>query len=110
MQLPSDTVTALQTMIDNDSALRAQLASATSSEQAAAILADAVQARASQQAASMDDSQLDTVSGGLTSLQDQFRGLPMSDLIGGPLNSAVDAQARLAAATSAFIAQMGFKF
>jgi methionyl-tRNA synthetase len=34
---------------------------------------------------------------------DQFKGLPMSDLVGGPLNAACDAQAKLATATANFI-------
>jgi hypothetical protein len=40
---------------------------------------------------------------------DQFKGLPMGDLIGGPLMAACDAQVRLANATAAFIQQIGFK-
>ena len=39
---------------------------------------------------------------------DQFRGLPMGDLIGGPLMAACDAQIRLANATAQFIQQVGF--
>lgn len=39
---------------------------------------------------------------------DQFRGLPMGDLIGGPLMAACDAQVRLANATAQFIQQVGF--
>jgi hypothetical protein len=39
---------------------------------------------------------------------DQFRGLPMGDLIGGPLMAACDAQVRLANATATFIQQIGF--
>ena len=39
---------------------------------------------------------------------DQFRGLPMGDLIGGPLMAACDAQVRLANATATFIQQVGF--
>lgn len=38
----------------------------------------------------------------------QFSGLPMADLIGGPLNAACDAQVRLATATATFIEQVGF--
>lgn len=41
-------------------------------------------------------------------LGDQFRGLPMGDLIGGPLMAAADAQVRLANATANFIQQVGF--
>lgn len=39
---------------------------------------------------------------------DQFRGLPMGDLIGGPLMAACDAQVRLANATADFIRVVGF--
>jgi len=39
---------------------------------------------------------------------DQFRGLPMGELIGGPLMSACDAQVRLANATADFIKMVGF--
>ena len=39
---------------------------------------------------------------------DQFRGLPMGDLIGGPLTAACDAQVRLANATADFIKVIGF--
>lgn len=41
-------------------------------------------------------------------MADQFRGLPMGDLIGGPLQAACDAQVRLALATANFIQQIGF--
>jgi hypothetical protein len=44
----------------------------------------------------------------LPSTGDQFRGLPMGDLIGGPLTAACDAQVRLAGATADFIKQVGF--
>lgn len=40
---------------------------------------------------------------------DQFKGLPMGDLIGGPLMAACDAQVRLANATATFIQQVGFR-
>ncbi|WP_253206803.1 DUF2589 domain-containing protein [Verticiella alkaliphila] len=116
MQLSSDTVTALQAVIDSNPALRAHLASASSPEQAAARLADAIRTSAEWQAAAsdgtspLDESQLDAISGGFISMPDQFRGLPMGDLIGGPLNSAIDAQTRLAAATKAFIDQCNFNF
>lgn len=43
------------------------------------------------------------------SMGDQFKGLPMGDLIGGPLMAACDAQVRLANATATFIQQIGFK-
>lgn len=39
---------------------------------------------------------------------DQFRGLPMGDLIGAPLTAACDAQVRLANATADFIKVVGF--
>jgi len=39
----------------------------------------------------------------------EFKGLPMSDLIGGPLTAACDAQVRLANATSDFIKVVGFQ-
>jgi len=39
---------------------------------------------------------------------DQFRGLPMGDLIGGPLQAASDAQVQLANATADFIRVVGF--
>jgi hypothetical protein len=38
----------------------------------------------------------------------EFKGLPMSDLIGGPLTAACDAQVRLANATADFIKVVGF--
>jgi hypothetical protein len=38
----------------------------------------------------------------------QFKGLPMADLIGGPLTAASDAQVRLATATADFIKYVGF--
>jgi len=44
-----------------------------------------------------------------TNMGEQFRGLPMGDLIGGPLMAACDAQIRLANATAQFIQQVGFK-
>lgn len=39
----------------------------------------------------------------------QFKGLPMGDLIGGPLMAAADAQVRLANSTAQFIQQIGFR-
>ncbi len=39
---------------------------------------------------------------------DQFRGLPMRDLIGGPLDAACEAQVKLANATADFIKIVGF--
>lgn len=41
-------------------------------------------------------------------IADQFRGLPMGDLIGGPLTAACDAQVKLARATADFIQVVGF--
>jgi len=41
-------------------------------------------------------------------LSDQFKGLPMGDLIGAPLNAACEAQVRLANATADFIKVIGF--
>jgi len=38
----------------------------------------------------------------------QFKGLPMADLIGGPLTAACDAQVKLANATANFIKYIGF--
>jgi hypothetical protein len=43
-----------------------------------------------------------------THIADQFKGLPMADLIGGPLNAACDAQVKLAKATEAFIHSVSF--
>jgi hypothetical protein len=45
----------------------------------------------------------------LENMAAQFKGLPMGDLIGGPLNAACDAQVRLAQATVDFIRVVGFK-
>jgi hypothetical protein len=44
----------------------------------------------------------------LIDMASQFKGLPMSDLIGGPLTAACDAQIRLANATADFIKYVGF--
>lgn len=44
----------------------------------------------------------------LVNISSQFQGLPMGDLIGGPLNAACDAQIRLAQATADFIKVIGF--
>lgn len=41
-------------------------------------------------------------------IADQFRGLPMGDLIGAPLNAACDAQVALANATANFVKVVGF--
>ncbi len=43
------------------------------------------------------------------SMGDQFKGLPMDELIGAPLKAACDAQVRLANATAGFIQQIGFE-
>lgn len=48
------------------------------------------------------------MAGELVNIADQFKGLPMGDLIGGPLTAACDAQIRLAKATSDFIQTVGF--
>ncbi len=45
----------------------------------------------------------------LENMAAQFKGLPMGDLIGGPLNAACDAQVRLAKATVDFIQAVGFE-
>ena len=44
----------------------------------------------------------------LVNMSDQFKGLPMSDLIGGPLNAACEAQVKLAQSTADFIKVIGF--
>lgn len=44
----------------------------------------------------------------LVNMSDQFKGLPMGDLIGGPLNAACEAQIKLAQATADFIKVIGF--
>lgn len=44
----------------------------------------------------------------LVNMSDQFKGLPMSELIGGPLNAACEAQVKLAQATADFIKVIGF--
>lgn len=44
----------------------------------------------------------------LVNMSSQFKGLPMGDLIGGPLNAACEAQVRLAQATADFIRMIGF--
>jgi hypothetical protein len=44
----------------------------------------------------------------LVNMSSQFKGLPMSDLIGGPLSAACDAQVKLAQATADFIKVIGF--
>jgi hypothetical protein len=45
---------------------------------------------------------------GLVNMADQFKGLPMQDLIGGPLDAAVKANVNLAQATADFINAVGF--
>lgn len=45
----------------------------------------------------------------LVNMSDQFKGLPMDSLIGGPLTAACDAQVRLATATADFIKVVGFQ-
>lgn len=44
----------------------------------------------------------------LVNMADQFKGLPMGDLIGGPLMAACDAQVKLANSTANFIKVIGF--
>lgn len=44
----------------------------------------------------------------LVKMSDQFKGLPMGELIGGPLNAACEAQVKLAQATADFIKVIGF--
>ena len=44
----------------------------------------------------------------MPNMLDQFQGLPMGDLIGGPLQAAVDAQGGLEKSTATFIQQIGF--
>lgn len=45
----------------------------------------------------------------LVDIASQFKGLPMADLIGAPLQAACDAQIKLAAATANFIKTVGFE-
>ena len=45
---------------------------------------------------------------GLVNMADQFKGLPMQDLIGGPLDAAVKANISLAQSTADFINSVGF--
>lgn len=44
----------------------------------------------------------------LINISSQFKGLPMADLIGGPLSAACDSQIKLAQATANFIRVVGF--
>ncbi|OEJ14085.1 hypothetical protein BFL38_04960 [Brachyspira hampsonii] len=46
---------------------------------------------------------------GNTVIQDQFTGLPMSSLIGGPLEAVAEAQLKLANSTKEFIETVGFE-
>ena len=46
---------------------------------------------------------------GLVSMSDQFGGLPMDQLIGGPLKAACDSQVQLAKATADFIQNVGLQ-
>lgn len=46
---------------------------------------------------------------GLVQMSDQFGGLPMDQLIGGPLKAACDSQVQLAAATADFIQSVGLE-
>ncbi len=45
----------------------------------------------------------------LVNIAEQYKGLPMGELIGAPLTAACDAQIRLAQATANFIETIGFK-
>ena len=45
----------------------------------------------------------------MSKMSDQFRGLPMKDLIGGPLQAACDAQVLLAQASTDFIHNVGME-
>ena len=44
----------------------------------------------------------------IVNMSDQFKGLPMGELIGGPLSAACEAQVKLAQATADFIKVIGF--
>jgi len=46
---------------------------------------------------------------GLVNMSSQFKGLPMKDLIGGPLQAACDAQTLLANASASFIKDIGLQ-
>lgn len=48
------------------------------------------------------------MAGELVNMSSQFKGLPMGDLIGGPLTAACDSQIKLANATADFIKVVGF--
>lgn len=48
------------------------------------------------------------MAGELIDMASQFKGLPMGDLIGGPLKAACEAQQMLAASTATFIKKIGF--
>lgn len=48
------------------------------------------------------------MAGELLAMSDQFQGLPMESLIGGPLAAACDSQVKLARATADFIRVIGF--
>nr|WP_320016561.1 DUF2589 domain-containing protein [uncultured Desulfobacter sp.] len=48
------------------------------------------------------------MAGELVTMSDQFQGLPMDTLIGGPLTAACDSQLKLARATADFIKVIGF--
>lgn len=50
----------------------------------------------------------DNIDGGLVSMAQQFSGLPMGALIGGPLQAAASAQQTLAMSQTAFILNTGF--
>lgn len=48
------------------------------------------------------------MAGELVNMSSQFKGLPMGELIGGPLTAACDSQVKLAQATADFIRLVGF--
>lgn len=48
------------------------------------------------------------MAGELVNMSSQFKGLPMDELIGGPLTAACDSQVKLAQATADFIRLVGF--
>jgi hypothetical protein len=48
------------------------------------------------------------MAGELLNIADQYKGLPMGELIGAPLGAACESQVRLAKATADFIHQVGF--
>ena len=45
----------------------------------------------------------------LVNMADQFKGLPMEDLIGGPLIAVCEAQTKLAKSTAQYIREIGLQ-